>query len=366
VTASRAHRPWIRRGLLILALPALLAAAALGAPTTASAVTYGTGVVCTTYHAQAKTATVRFGYDNHFETIESIGPGDYNYFSPPPADPGQPEQFIPGNGSWDLTRPAGSPSLTWTIDGVAGEPADFAVANLPFERPCPERGPSVTGLTPPDVTTGGDPRSLAIFGEGLAGGTVAVSGEGVAVTTAGAGTEQRLDATVTVAPGAATGARDLLVTAPNGDEVGCRGCLMVEAEAPPVVGPAGPAGERGPAGPSGDRGPAGPVGQRGPAGERGRTGPRGPAGPPGATGRVTHGTGTPVALGADGNATAVARCPAGSTAIAGGYSLSGKGAPRSLAVLADEPRGTGAWAVTVSARGTAPSRRLVAAVSCLG
>jgi hypothetical protein len=158
----------------------------------------------------------------------------------------------------------------------------------------------------------------------------------------------------------------VLVTAPNGDQVGCRGCLMVEAEAPPLVGPPGPTGERGPAGPSGERGPAGPAGQRGPAGERGPTGPRGPAGPPGATRRVLHATGTPVALGTDGSATARARCPAGSTAIAGGYSLSGKGAVRSLAVLADEPRGAGAWAVTVSAHGAKPSRRLVASVSCLG
>ena len=74
----------------------------------------------------------------------------------------------------------------------------------------------------------------------------------------------------------------------------------------------------------------------------------------------------PVALGADGDATAVARCPAGSPAIAGGYTLRGKGAPRSLAVTADEPRGAGAWAVTVSARGARPAQRLVASVSCLG
>jgi len=366
MTATRARRPWTRRGLLILALPALLAAAALGAPTTASAVTYGTGVVCTTYHAQANTATVRFGYNNLFPVVESIGPGDYNYFTPPPPDSGQPNQFTPGNGSFDVTRPAGSSSLSWTIDGVSGEPADLAAAELPFERPCPERGPSISGLTPPAVTKGGDPSSLAIFGQGLAGGTVAVSGDGVAVTTAATESGQRLDATVTVAPGAATGPRDVLVTAPNGDEVGCRGCLMVEAEAPPLVGPAGPAGERGPPGPSGDRGPVGPTGQRGPAGERGRTGPRGPAGPPGATGRVTHATGTPVALGTDGSATAIARCPAGSTAIAGGYALSGKGAVRSLAVVADEPRGSDAWAVTVNARGAKPSRRLVTSVSCLG
>ena len=240
-----------RRLFLLLAVPALLAAATLGAPTTASAVTYGTGVVCTTYHAQANTATIRFGYDNLFETIESIGPGDYNYFTPPPADPGQPEQFIPGNGSFDLTRAAGSPPLSWVLDGVAGKPADFAVADLPFERPCPERGPSISGLTPPAVAKGADPRALSIFGQGLAGGTVAVSGDGVTVTTADPGTEQRLDATVTVVPGAATGPRDVLVTAPDGDEVGCRGCLMVEPDAPPVVGPAGPAGERGPAGPAG-------------------------------------------------------------------------------------------------------------------
>jgi hypothetical protein len=348
VTASRAHRPRLRRSILRLGLPALFAAAALGAPTSASAVTYGTGVVCTTYHARASTATIRFGYDNLFDTIESIAPGDDNYFTPPPPDSGQPNQFIPGNGSFDLTRAAGSPPLSWVLDGVAGEPADFGVADLPFERPCPERGPSISGLTPPDVAIGAGVRSLAIFGQGLAGGTVTVSGEGVAVTTAGAGTEQRLDASLTVAPDAETGPRDVLVTAPNGDEVGCRGCLMVEAEPALVVGPAGPAGERGPAGPAGERGPAAEGGSAG------------------AGLQVFHATGPPARLGADGSATAVARCPGGSTAIAGGYSLRGKGGLRSLAVLADQPRGDHAWAVTVSARGAEPSRRLVATVSCMG
>jgi hypothetical protein len=344
----------------------LVALASLGAPATAGAVTYGTGVVCTTYHAQAGTATIRFGYDNFFPTIASIGPGDDNFFAPPPPDVGQPNQFIPGNGSFDVTEAVGHPALTWTIDGVAGEPADFTAANLPFERPCPERGPTISGLTPPDVATGGGPHPLAIFGQGLAGGTVAVSGEGVAVTTAATVSGQRLDATVTVAPGAVTGPRDVLVTAPNGDQVGCRDCLVVEPEAPVVAGPPGPAGERGPAGPTGERGPAGPIGQRGPAGERGRTGPRGPAGPRGGPVRVVHATSAPVALGPDGSATAVARCPSGSTAIAGGYSLSGKGPVRSLAVIGDEPRGAGAWAVTVQARRVKASRRLVASVSCLG
>jgi hypothetical protein len=350
MTAAPTRRPWRRRSLLLV-LATLLAAAALGAPTSAGAVTYGAGVVCTTYHAEAETATIRFGYRNLFPTIESIAPGDDNYFTPPPPDSGQPNQFIPGNGSFDLTRAAGSPALSWVIDGVAGEPADFAVADLPFERPCPERGPSISGLTPPDVAAGAGPLSLAIFGQGLAGGTVAVSGEGVAVTTDGTGTEQRLDASVTVAPGAATGPRDVLVTAPNGDEVGCRGCLVVEAERPPLVGPAGPAGERG---------------APGPPGERGATGPAGAPGGTGSAPRVVHATGAPVPLSAAGSATATARCPAGSTAIAGGYALRGKGSLRSVAVLADRPRGADAWTVTVSAPGARPGRRLVASVSCLG
>ncbi|HVV89993.1 MAG TPA: hypothetical protein VHB53_05825 [Solirubrobacterales bacterium] len=332
----------LRHRFLLLALPALLAAAALGSPAIAAGNTVATGIVCSTYNATAGTATVRFGYANSNTTTEDIAPGDYNYFTPPPPDVGQPNQFLPGIGSFDLTRSAGSASLTWVINEVAGEAADFAAADLPFERPCPERGPSISGLTPPAAIPGAGPRSLAIFGQGLAGGSVTVSGEGIAVSTDGPGTEQRLDATVTVAPDAATGARDVLVTAPNGDQVGCRGCLMIEGEPAPVVGPAGPIG---------------------PTGERGATGERGPAGP---GGTVIHVTGKPVPLGVDGNATAVARCPAGSTALAGGYSLRGKGALHSLAVLTDQPRGANAWSVTVSAGGAKSSRRLVVSASCLG
>jgi len=331
--------------LLLALLPALLGAASLVAPASASAVnTVGSGIVCTTYNASANIATVRFGYANHGVTIENLPPGDENFFFPPPVDIGQPNQFVPGNGSFDVTHAAGDPSLLWTISGGAGEAADFAVADLPFERPCPERGPTITGLTPPTVTTAGTAQ-LAIFGQGLAGGTVTVAGEGVTATTAGPGTEQRLDATVSIAPDAAPGPRDVLVTAPGGDQVGCRGCLEVEAA------PAPPAPERGPAG------------DRGPAGERGAPGPAGPAG---ASAQVVHVKGTAVTLGADGTATAVARCPAGRTAIAGGYALGGKGAPRSLAILADQPRGAAAWAVTVAGGGGAATRRLTASVSCLG
>ena len=336
-----------RRRFLLLALPALLAATALGSPTTAAADTVGTGIVCSTYNVTTGAATVRFGWANSGVAGAGIAPGDDNFFSPPPPDISQPNQFAPGNGSFDLTRPAGFTSLRWFLDGVAGAAADFAAADLPFERPCPERGPTISGLTPPAAAPGAGPQGLAIFGQGLAGGTVAVSGAGVTVATAGPGTEQRLDATVTVAADAATGPRDVLVTAPGGEEVGCRGCLLVEPAATPVVGPPGPTGERGPAGPAGERGPSG---ERGPAG-------------PGA--HVVHAGGAPVALGTDGEATAVARCPAGATAIAGGYALRGKGAVRSLAVTASGPRGAGAWAVTVSTSGAKPSRQLVASVSCL-
>jgi hypothetical protein len=87
MTTIWTHRPWTRRALLLLALPALLAVASPGMSATAGATTIPTGIVCTTYHAQANTATIRFGDRNLNLAIESIPMGDDNYFTPPPTCP---------------------------------------------------------------------------------------------------------------------------------------------------------------------------------------------------------------------------------------------------------------------------------------
>jgi hypothetical protein len=335
----------MRKALVFLATAAL--AATLGPAAAARAegeYVRPTPLLCTTYNVGAGTATARFGYTNvapYGSTFQNILGGDFNYFEPNPTERGQPEQFVAGNGSFDLTQPVGSPALTWYVNGL-GEGAEFGAAQLPFDRPCPERGPSVTAVDPTAIAPG-QTTQVTVFGQGLAGASLAVGGEGVTVGTPSEATAQRLTATVSVAAGAA-GSRDVLVVDAAGNEVGCRGCLAIEAAATPQQGPPGP------------QGPSGPRGEPGPPG------PRGPAG--GAT--VTQVTGTPLKLGRAGATTATAGCPAGTSVVSGGYKLLGAGAPDSVSPLADAASGPAAWSVTLRVRGARRGARLVASASCLG
>ena len=103
-----------------------------------------------------------------------------------------------------------------------------------------------------------------------------------------------------------------------------------------VPGPAGPQGLKGDAGPRGDAGPAGPVGPAGSTGMQGVAGPQGPAGPLGPAGSLAGTTAlsafeivkqtTDILTPYVGSITyAVARCPAGKVAIAGGVLAPSKG-----------------------------------------
>ena len=114
------------------AFAALVAAAiALLAPSAASALnSVPTGVLCTTFHAQAGTATVRYGYSNIGPVFENNPPGDFNFFSPPPLDRNQPNQFVTGNGSFDMTLPVGTAPLIWALNGLTAT-ADSGELNLP-------------------------------------------------------------------------------------------------------------------------------------------------------------------------------------------------------------------------------------------
>lgn len=183
---------------------------------------------------------------------------------------------------------------------------------------------------------------MTVFGQGLAGATLAVPGTGITVSAPSQATEQRLTATVSVAAGAAAGSHDVLITDAVGDQVGCRGCLAVEAGAAPQPGPPGPQGEKGPPGP------------------QGAPGSQGPPGPAGTT-TVGQVTGTPVTVGRGGATTATANCPAGTSVVSGGYKLLGAGAPGSVSPIADAASGSGSWSVTLRVRGD-----LVASASCLG
>lgn len=333
---------------------AVLAAAA--APAGATTLTVPTGLVCMTYNATAGTGVARLGYDNRSFIDEAQGPGDDNFMSPPPLDRSQPEQFTPGLGAWDyhFTVPgSGDNPLTWSINGTAAT-VDLGAADLPFDRPCPDRGPSITSVAPAAINPGSGPQQLTIFGQGLSGATVSVSGGGVMVAAPSTTTEQRLEATVTVATNAATGARDLLVTAPDGTEVGCRGCLDLDPDAAGSQGPAGPAG------PKGDAGPRGPAGPGGPRGDPGRQGPRGRS----AAASVVQVTGRPVHLSRRGIATGVASCPAAARVISGGYNIDGQGRTPTVDVSSNHATGSNKW--TVTARVLPRARhRLIVSATCL-
>lgn len=78
---------------------------------------------------------------------------------------------------------------------------DLSTANLPFQRPCYDRGPAITAMTPTAIAPGANAQQLTIFGQDLKGATVSFSGSGVSATTT-ASTEQRLDVAVTADAGA--------------------------------------------------------------------------------------------------------------------------------------------------------------------
>jgi hypothetical protein len=363
----------MRRAIGIAVVAMLLVALSLAAAAGAAEPEYTrpTGLVCMTYHAAAGTATARLGYSNvapFGTTTETIVDGDYNYLEPDPSERGQPEQFVPGNGSWDLTVAADSPTLGWWINGFQTS-VGLSGAQLPFDRPCPERGPSITAVSPAALAPG-ESAQVTVFGQGLAGSTLAVSEPGVTVSAPSEATAQRLTATVTAAAGAAAGTRDVLVTDQAGNEVGCRGCLAIEAGAAPQPGPPGPRGEQGMPGPPGPRGEQGSSGPPGPRGEQGPSGPPGPRGEPGPPGPARPTTvrqviGPPVALAGDGDmTTATATCPAGASVVSGGYKLLGAGSPGAVIPTANAASGPSSWSVTLRVRGARRGAHLVASASC--
>jgi hypothetical protein len=346
---------------------ALATTVAAGAPASALAqvATRPTGLLCSTYNPQNGTDIARLGVDNAGVTIEDIPAGDENFFSPPPLDRNQPNQFAPGNSSWDYQFSGGGLSangtLTWSIDGTPVT-MDLSAPNLPFQRPCYDRGPAITSMTPTAIAPGASAQQLTIFGQDLKGATVSFSGSGVSATTT-TSTEQRLDVAVTADAGA-TGARDVLVTSPDGTEVGCRGCLVLDPNA------GSGAGTPGPQGPKGDTGPQGPKGDSGPQGPKGDTGAQGPAGPQGPAGKdaaasVTRVSGSAVSFDRHGLATGTASCPGGTSVISGGYAVTGPGDAPVVSVSSNRAASATSW--TVTAR-TLPygGRHLVVSATCLG
>lgn len=347
--------------MLAAACAVVTVALAAAAPGAALAGSVPTGLVCVTYNAHTGATAARLGVNNTGVAVETALVGDNNLFSPDPIDRGQPQQFIPGNSSWDFNFNTSQSSplfaggtLAWYLDGASAT-VDLSAGNLPFQRPCPERGPSITAVSPTAIAPGSAERHLTIFGQGLQGATVSISGTGVTVAAPSATTAQRIDASVIASGDAGSGPRDVLVTSPDGTQVGCRGCLALDPNA---------GGSQGPAGPQGLPGPQGPPGPLGAAGPKGDTGPQGPAGKDTAA-SVVHVTASPVGFGRGGVATGVAACPSGSTVISGGYTVTGSEAPFVVSVSSDHAQGTGQWTVTVRAL-PSTRRSLVVSATCIG
>lgn len=89
-------------------------------------------------------------------------------------------------------------------------------------------------------------------------------------------------------------------------------------------GPEGPAGPQGEPGPQGPAGPQGEPGPEGPAGPQGEPGPQGPQGEPGISGysqvtRYSGGDPDNPPCPTNGYCAVTAACPAGTTAIGGGF-----------------------------------------------
>jgi hypothetical protein len=352
----------------------VLATTVASAPA-AVAHTVPSSVVCSTYDASTSTATLRLGTRNPDNSIETVAIGANNFFYPDLDDRGQPAQFIPGLQSWDLTVGANAQDLYWGLNGAYLVLKPFLdPETLPFERPCPERGPQITAVVPSVLRAGVADQRVTIFGQGLAGSTATVKGAGVSGHAIADTSDQRLDVVVDVDAGAPTGPRDLLVTDPQHRQTGCRHC--VELDAPALEqgsgGPAGPEGHAGPAGPEGHvgsigpTGPAGPEGHAGPAGPEGHVGsigPTGPAGPAGsdAPSTVIHATSAPVRF-RSGKASATAVCPAGRSVISGGHDVA---RATGLSVVTNRPPDVHSWQVTVRAELAPANARLRVYATCL-
>jgi hypothetical protein len=312
------------------------------------------GLICTTFDASSNASTVQLAADNHSQNEESIPTGNFNYFDPGPLDQGQPSMFAPGWSSWSATIPAvaddAARQLAWVLNGSYDSILDTRASVQPFARPCADHGPAIASVSPADLVTG-RAQALTIWGRGMAGATVLVSGAGVHVATPTAAVDQRIDVAVTVDADAARTARDVLVTTPDGLEVGCRACLGIAGPSSTVA--------------VGAQDPKGDAGQQGAPGERGPEGPAGAAGASGALSSVIRVTSGPIAFGRDRSARATATCPARARVISGGYDVEPSSRFKGLSVLSDEASGHRAWTVTVRAARSRSVRRLTVSANCL-
>jgi hypothetical protein len=145
------------------------------------------GLICTTFDAATNASTVQLAAYNHSATNQSVPIGDFNYFDPGPLDQGQPGVFAPGWSSWSATVPLvaddAAYELAWVLNGTYDSILDTRASVQPFARPCADHGPAVTSVSPTGLVAGGGTQALTVWGRGMAGATVLVSGGGVHVAT---------------------------------------------------------------------------------------------------------------------------------------------------------------------------------------
>lgn len=306
----------------------------------AEAATVPSGVVCSTYDTSASTASLRLATRNPGRDIETVAIGANNFFYPDLDDRGQPAQFLPGLQSWDFTVEANGRALWWGLNGSYLDLAPFRDPEaLRFGRPCPERGPQITAVVPSALRAGVDGQRVTIFGQGLAGATATVRGDGVKAHAVAGTSAQRLDLIVDVDAGASSSPRDVLVTDPQQLQTGCRDCVALDA----------PALEPGPTGPTGPAGADAP---------RGESAPRVNAT---AAPAVIRATSAAVRV-RGGKASATAVCPAGRSVVSGGHSVA---RATQLSVVTSRPLDARSWQVTVRAQRAGATARLRVYATCV-
>ena len=293
----------------------LIAMAAATAPA-AHAGVFPKEVECASYNPSAGTVTSRLIAVNTEHGIQSFGIGPSNFFFPDVEDRGQPAQFLPGRQGWDLELPVSSDEIFWGL----GQGPNYLVFtpdadSARFGRPCADRGPQITSVQPTALHRGRQNQRLTIYGQGLSGSDVTISGDGVHATAISDTSDQRLDVTVDVDADADLSARDLLVTDPGHIQTGCRHCVALD-DPEPAPQP-----------------------------------------------KVTEARSDRVAF-HSGVASALAVCPTGQSVTGGGHVLTSLSATANVTVVESRPLGADRWRVTVRSTNAGSNARFLVFAMC--
>jgi hypothetical protein len=143
-----------------------------------------------------------------------------------------------GHGVLKMTLRPGA--YDWEFVNVPGTNIqDSGTANCVGTGTVPQpTGPSVISVTPTGAVVGNAGATVEITGTGFAAGSTVDFGAGVTVKATNVVSPTRIVATVDIAPGASTGARDVVVTTAGGKAT-CTRCFTVAATPGEIPAPVG-------------------------------------------------------------------------------------------------------------------------------